>query len=168
MIENVNLRVCFCFIALFNWTICGICVTVDTNFASHTHPFTFMPVSIASLSECFSAERTFERHVIFVDPDMVTQVAQLWEFHGAQLALQNLIQSFRFRIHSVNQEVFAFILNLFFRRSKHCVTQLLLFHGALLLHAHCRVLLECASVLKMRKSMFFFNCLTSLVDTESL
>ena len=87
MIENVNLRICFCFIVLFDWAIGGIGVPVDTDFASDTHTFAFMPVSIASLSECFSTERTFEGHVIFVDPDMVTQIAELWEFHGAQLAL---------------------------------------------------------------------------------
>jgi|TARA_B110000285_G_scaffold2244_1_gene2376 hypothetical protein len=46
-----------------------------------------MAVSVTSLGERLLAKIAFERHVIVVDTQMVSQVAKLWELKRAFLAL---------------------------------------------------------------------------------
>lgn len=72
-----------------------------------------MSVSISGLRERFHAKPALEGHVIVVDAQMVSQIAQFWEFEWALLALQDLVHPLRTAVETMDQEVVSLILDLF-------------------------------------------------------
>jgi hypothetical protein len=70
-------------------------------------------VSVSSLSEFAVAVFAWEGQFILMDADVVTEIAEFGEFHGAELTLENLVHSFSVRVHLMNQNVVSFIFALF-------------------------------------------------------
>ena len=96
----------------------AIWVRFIANLSSDANSLAFVAVSVASLRKCLVAKWTLERHVVLVNPHVVTQIAKLRELHRTLLALQYLIQTLSFCVHSVNQVVLTLILYFLVRRSR--------------------------------------------------
>jgi len=80
--------------------------------APQTHPLALMAVPVARLSEGLAAQRALERHVFLVNSHVIPKVAKLWELHWAQLALKDLIESLRLRVHAMDQVILSLVLDL--------------------------------------------------------
>ena len=72
-----------------------------------------MAISVTSLSERFLAKFAFERHVIVMNSQMISQVAQLWELKRALFALKYLVHPLGVAVQSMDQIVVSFVMDLF-------------------------------------------------------
>lgn len=52
-----------------------------------TNPLLLMAISVTSLSERLSTELALERHIVVVYPQVVSEIAELWELQGTLFAL---------------------------------------------------------------------------------
>ena len=68
-----------------------------------------MSITVACLSELFAAQLTAEWHITVVYPQVIPQVAQLGEFKGTQLALENLVHALRALVKPTNYEVVSLV-----------------------------------------------------------
>ena len=71
-----------------------------------------MPIAISCLSKLFTAQIATEWHVAVVYPQMISQVAQLWELQRAKLALKQLVHTLGFLVHTTYNEVVSHVHDL--------------------------------------------------------
>ena len=68
-----------------------------------------MPIAISRLSKLFTAQVATEWHVAVVYPQMISQVAQLWELQRTQLALEYLVHALRVLVQPTNNKIVSLI-----------------------------------------------------------
>jgi len=80
--------------------------------AAEADALALVAIPVTSLGEGLVAEGAFERHVLFVDSHVVTEVAEFGELHRALFALEYLVQSLGLGVHSMDEIVLALVLDL--------------------------------------------------------